>query len=119
MRQMGFISNESLAEQSLVFYFLKVIESDQDVPTLLHFAARHGLEDLTCAIMDTPGSSSAFQIENKDGLDPSDLAELNGFVDLAEHMRTQFVSKKMGRMDTYNYILFNNQRWGSLLKKKL
>jgi hypothetical protein len=42
--------------------------------------------------MDTPGSSAAFQIENKDGHDPADLAELNNHVDLAEHMRTHFVS---------------------------
>ena len=75
-----------------IFVFIKVIESDQEVPTLLHFAAKHGLEDLCCTIMDTPGSSAAFQIENKDGHDPADLAELNKHVDLAEHMRTHFVS---------------------------
>jgi len=42
--------------------------------------------------MDTPGSSAAFQIENKDGHDPADLAELNNHEDLAEHMRSHFVS---------------------------
>lgn len=75
-----------------LFILSTVIESDQEIPTLLHFAAKHGLEDLTCNILDTPGSSAAFQIENKDGHDPADLAELNGHVDLAEHMRTHFVS---------------------------
>ena len=76
----------------LSFFFIKVIESEQEVPTLLHFAAKHGLEDLSRTIMDTPGSSAAFQIENKDGHDPADLAELNNHEDLAEHMRSHFVS---------------------------
>ncbi|XP_052071316.1 B-cell scaffold protein with ankyrin repeats-like isoform X2 [Mytilus californianus] len=86
--------------------FQELIESDQEIPTLLHFAAKHGLEDLTCNILDTPGSSAAFQIENKDGHDPADLAELNGHVDLAEHMRTHFETQTM--VDYIHLAMDNN-----------
>lgn len=86
---------ELMKVQSSEMPFSALVESDQDVPTLLHFAAKHGLEDLTCTIMDTPGSSAAYQIENKDGHDPSDLAELNYHTDLAEHMRMYFETQTM------------------------
>ncbi|CAG2221814.1 B-cell scaffold protein with ankyrin repeats-like isoform X2 [Mytilus edulis] len=98
--------SELMKVQAQDMPFQELIESDQEIPTLLHFAAKHGLEDLTCNILDTPGSSAAFQIENKDGHDPADLAELNGHVDLAEHMRTHFETQTM--VDYIHLAMDNN-----------
>ena len=33
-----------------------------EYPTLLHFSAAHGLEQLTCALLDCPGAQAALNI---------------------------------------------------------
>ncbi|XP_078317042.1 uncharacterized protein LOC111121405 isoform X2 [Crassostrea virginica] len=65
----------------------KAKRSDYGIPTLLHFAAQYGLTDLCCAVLDTPGSLAAFHIENKDGLDPAQIADKEGFSELANFIR--------------------------------
>ncbi|XP_011456283.3 phosphoinositide 3-kinase adapter protein 1 isoform X3 [Magallana gigas] len=65
----------------------KVKRSDYGIPTLLHFAAQYGLTDLCCSVLDTPGSLAAFHIENKDGLDPAQIADKEGFHELASFIR--------------------------------
>ncbi|XP_061180975.1 phosphoinositide 3-kinase adapter protein 1-like isoform X2 [Saccostrea echinata] len=65
----------------------RVGRSDFGIPTLLHFAAQYGLTELCCAVLDTPGSLAAFHIENKDGLDPAQIADKEGFHELANFIR--------------------------------
>lgn len=72
--------------------FATVGRSDFGIPTLLHFAAQYGLTELCCAVLDTPGSLAAFHIENKDGLDPAQIADKEGFQELASFIRMFVVS---------------------------
>lgn len=65
----------------------RVKRSEYGIPTLLHFAAQYGLTDLCCSVLDTPGSLAAFHIENKDGLDPAQIADKEGFHELASFIR--------------------------------
>ena len=55
-----------------------------DTPTLLHFSSAHGLERLTCALLDCPGARHALTIRNAHNFTPMELAKENGFFDLAE-----------------------------------
>lgn len=66
--------------------------SEHELPTLLHFAAKNGLNDLCSLLLDTPGSLAAFQVENCHGYDPAELADKHGHTDLAEYLRTFVVS---------------------------
>jgi len=58
-----------------------------EFPTLLHFSSAHGLEQLTCALLDCPGAKQAVAIRNVHDLAPSDVAKENGFFDLAEILK--------------------------------
>jgi len=58
-----------------------------EFPTLLHFSSAHGLEQLTCALLDCPGAKQAVSIRNVHDLSPSDVAKENGFFDLAEILK--------------------------------
>lgn len=48
----------------------------EEFPTLLHFAAKYGLNELCAMLLDCPGVESACQIKNKNGLTPADLAAM-------------------------------------------
>uniref|UniRef100_A0A673N2S3 DBB domain-containing protein n=1 Tax=Sinocyclocheilus rhinocerous TaxID=307959 RepID=A0A673N2S3_9TELE len=50
----------------------------EDIPTLLHFAAQHGLRDLASALLQCPGSRQALKIPNSHGHTPLDLAHVHG-----------------------------------------
>ena len=71
-------------------------KSQAECPTLLHFSSSHGLEQLTCALLDCPGARQALALTNTNLLTPADLARESGFFDLAEilvahqHSPTQF-----------------------------
>ena len=58
-----------------------------ELPTLLHFSSAHGLERLTCALLDCPGARAALAIRNNNNATPSDIAQENGFFDLAEILK--------------------------------
>ena len=55
-----------------------------ELPTLLHFSSAHGLEKLTCALLDCPGARHALTIRNIHGATPTSLAKEGGFFDLVE-----------------------------------
>ncbi|XP_077085703.1 B-cell scaffold protein with ankyrin repeats-like isoform X1 [Siphateles boraxobius] len=52
--------------------------SSEDIPTLLHFAAQHGLRDLASALLQCPGSRQALKVSNSHGNTPLDLAHVHG-----------------------------------------
>ena len=61
--------------------------------TLLHFSSAHGLEQLTCSLLDCPGAKQALNVRNVHDLSPSDVAKENGFFDLAEILKAHQVVK--------------------------
>ncbi|KAL3876107.1 hypothetical protein ACJMK2_033985 [Sinanodonta woodiana] len=69
-------------------------------PTLLHFAAHHGLSELCSCLLDFPGSFSAFVTYNKDGKNPAELAADSGYQELADFlemfMETEAAISDMG-----------------------
>ena len=65
------ISNQNLSDHS-------------QFPTLLHFAAFHGLKNLCSVLLECPGVRVAIDVKNANDLTPPELAQLNSHVDLAE-----------------------------------
>ncbi|KAK6293417.1 hypothetical protein J4Q44_G00357430 [Coregonus suidteri] len=56
----------------------------EELPTLLHFAAKYGLKKLTTVLLQCPGALQAYSVMNKNGDYPNTLAEKSGFSDLRQ-----------------------------------
>lgn len=65
----------------------------EEYPTLLHFAARYGLEKLAMQLLDCPGGDIACDIRNSCDLTPSEMAQAGGHQDLA-HMLSGYMVLK-------------------------
>ncbi|XP_069741936.1 phosphoinositide 3-kinase adapter protein 1 isoform X2 [Narcine bancroftii] len=63
---------------------LSTTQRDKELPTLLHFAARYGLKNLTALLLQCPGALQAYSVANKDGDYPNNIAEKNGYKDLRQ-----------------------------------
>ncbi|XP_059616168.1 phosphoinositide 3-kinase adapter protein 1 isoform X2 [Phlebotomus argentipes] len=61
--------------------------SPEEYPTLLHFAAKWGLEKLSMQLLDCPGGDVATSVRNVNGKTPLDLAELEGHVKLIDILK--------------------------------
>uniref|UniRef100_A0A8C6TB46 DBB domain-containing protein n=1 Tax=Neogobius melanostomus TaxID=47308 RepID=A0A8C6TB46_9GOBI len=55
---------------------------DLEVPTLLHFAALHGLKGLSSVLLQCPGAAKAVQAANRHGDTPTEIAEKHGHTEL-------------------------------------
>ncbi|XP_029305826.1 phosphoinositide 3-kinase adapter protein 1 [Cottoperca gobio] len=79
---------------SLQLFGIRQIEEDnmtayqrkEELPTLLHFAAKYGLKKLTTLLLQCPGALQAYSVMNKSGHYPNKLAEKSGFSDLRQFM---------------------------------
>ncbi|KAJ3610615.1 hypothetical protein NHX12_022707 [Muraenolepis orangiensis] len=65
---------------------MSTYQRNEELPTLLHFAARYGLKKLTTALLHCPGALQAYSVMNKHGDYPNTLAEHSGFSDLRQFM---------------------------------
>lgn len=77
------------------FHLIAFCPSDQrneELPTLLHFAAKYGLKKLTTVLLQCPGALQAYSVMNKSGAYPNTLAEKSGFSDLRQFMDEFVVS---------------------------
>ncbi|XP_034754539.1 phosphoinositide 3-kinase adapter protein 1 isoform X1 [Etheostoma cragini] len=61
-------------------------QRNEELPTLLHFAAKYGLKKLTTVLLQCPGALQAYSVMNKYGDYPNTLAEKSGFSDLRQFM---------------------------------
>ncbi|XP_047206652.1 phosphoinositide 3-kinase adapter protein 1 isoform X1 [Girardinichthys multiradiatus] len=90
--------NSKMPPSGLQLFGVKQIEEDnmsayqrnEELPTLLHFAAKYGLKKLTSTLLRCPGALQAYSVMNKDGDYPNTLAEKSGFHNL-RHFMDEFV----------------------------
>ncbi|KAG5865502.1 hypothetical protein JTB14_035526 [Gonioctena quinquepunctata] len=61
--------------------------SHEEFPTLLHFAGKFGLEKLAMLLLDHPGGDLACEVRNLFDMTPLEMAESNGFSELAQMFR--------------------------------
>ncbi|KAF4110764.1 hypothetical protein G5714_007795 [Onychostoma macrolepis] len=80
--------------------------NSEDIPTLLHFAAQHGLRDLASALLQYPGSRQALKIPNSHGHTPLDLAHVHGHNQLYILLQESLIlDDNDGNIDTGVYEL--------------
>lgn len=66
--------------------------SPEEYPTLMHFAARWGLERLALILLESPGADKACEMRNASGKTPADIAELHGHQKLSSSFTNFTVS---------------------------
>ncbi|XP_035776385.1 uncharacterized protein LOC118458225 [Anopheles albimanus] len=59
----------------------------EEYPTLLHFAAKWGLERLCMQLIESPGGEIACEMRNISGRTPSDIAEMAGHFKIASALK--------------------------------
>jgi hypothetical protein len=59
---------------------------DSEFPSLLHFAASHGLVKLVSVLLGCPGASIANEMKNGASMNPAQMAQSNGHFELAEKL---------------------------------
>ncbi|XP_059502913.1 B-cell scaffold protein with ankyrin repeats-like isoform X2 [Stegostoma tigrinum] len=73
-----------------------------EFPTLLHFAANNGLENLVTLLLECPGSAQASTVLNVRGENPRDIAEKNGFQQIRELLdKFAAITERYRREDTF------------------
>lgn len=70
-------------------------QRDEELPTLLHFAAKYGLKNLTALLLTCPGALQAYSVANKYGHYPNNIAEKQGFKDLRQFIDEYVVSSSL------------------------
>ncbi|XP_054268083.1 phosphoinositide 3-kinase adapter protein 1-like isoform X2 [Macrosteles quadrilineatus] len=80
---------------------LRYHSSCEEFPTLLHFAAKFGLEKLTWQLLECPGGEQASQIRNSCQLTAADLAERAGHARLANTLKGFLQMTELSNMYSY------------------
>ncbi|XP_023697806.1 phosphoinositide 3-kinase adapter protein 1 [Paramormyrops kingsleyae] len=65
---------------------MSAYQRNEELPTLLHFAAKYGLKNLMTLLLQCPGALQAYSVGNRRGDYPNNIAEKNGFLDLRQFM---------------------------------
>ncbi|XP_077999060.1 phosphoinositide 3-kinase adapter protein 1-like [Glandiceps talaboti] len=79
---------EGLDRLTAVRHEIEAVAKTKETPTLIHFAAKFGLQDLTSLLMNSPGALIAFEITNCNGDYPNDIAKENGHFGLADFLES-------------------------------
>ncbi|XP_016840215.1 phosphoinositide 3-kinase adapter protein 1 isoform X2 [Nasonia vitripennis] len=82
--------------------------SSEENPTLLHFAARFGLEKLAWQLLECPGGDIACDMRNANDYTPADLAEQAGHVRLAHQLRGYMQMNEFSNMYSYLKVMSEN-----------
>ncbi|XP_076368203.1 uncharacterized protein LOC143255817 isoform X2 [Tachypleus tridentatus] len=79
--------------------------SEEEVPTLLHFSSKYGLRELTSQLLQCAGAARACRLQNVSGCCPAQLAKQEGHNDIAG-LLDDF--QKLTESEGYNVILDGN-----------
>ncbi|KAI4472836.1 hypothetical protein M0802_016481 [Mischocyttarus mexicanus] len=85
-----------------------IIIGPEESPTLLHFAARFGLERLAWQLLECPGGDLACDLKNVSELTPADLAEQAGHTRLAHQLRGYMQMNEFTNMYSYLKVISEN-----------
>ncbi|KPP76546.1 phosphoinositide 3-kinase adapter protein 1-like, partial [Scleropages formosus] len=69
-------------------------QRNDELPTLLHFAAKYGLKKLVTVLLQCPGALQAYSVMNKFGDYPNNIAEKHGFLELRQFMDEYVVKEE-------------------------
>lgn len=75
--------------------------SQEEYPTLLHFAAKWGLERLSMQLMECAGGEEACSLRNSQGKTPSQIADQEGYTKLANSIKGYAQMHEFSNMFNY------------------
>ncbi|XP_071440146.1 phosphoinositide 3-kinase adapter protein 1 [Hetaerina americana] len=81
----------------------------EEYPTLLHFAARFGLEKLSWQLLECPGGEHACDMRNVCELTPGEMAEKAGHTKLANSLKGYLQMSEFSSMYSYLKMVCQNQ----------
>ncbi|XP_046406145.1 uncharacterized protein LOC124171042 isoform X2 [Ischnura elegans] len=81
----------------------------EEYPTLLHFAARFGLEKLSWQLLECPGGEHACDLRNVCELTPAEMAEKAGHTKLANSLKGYLQMSEFSSMYSYLKMVCQNQ----------
>ena len=87
------------------------LKDEGEFPTLLHFAASHGLVKLVSLLIECPGSNIAVELKNGADMNPAEMAQSNGHFELAERLFS-FQANAGSHPHIYDYIHQEQARRG-------
>lgn len=87
---------------------MSTAQRDEELPTLLHFAAKYGLKNLTALLLQCPGALQAYSVANRHGDYPNSLAERSGYKDLR-----QFIDEYVETTDMLKTHI-EEEMWGNM-----
>lgn len=70
----------------MIIYFF-IYKGHEEYPTMLHFAAKFGLEKLLWHLLESPGGEQACQLRNASQMTPADVAEASNHQKLAQALK--------------------------------
>lgn len=94
-------------------------QRNEELPTLLHFAAKYGLKKLTTVLLQCPGALQAYSVMNKNGDYPNTLAEKSGFNDLRQFMDEFVVSPQRKSFQFFAFSRIVLSVWLSFAFKQI
>ncbi|XP_040274151.1 B-cell scaffold protein with ankyrin repeats isoform X2 [Bufo bufo] len=77
----------------------RISGSSEEIPTLLHCAAKLGLKEVALLLMQSPAADSICRITNKYGDDPAKMAEKYGHQDIQDIINQLFEKLKANQTD--------------------
>ncbi|XP_013775518.1 uncharacterized protein LOC106460337 [Limulus polyphemus] len=81
------------------------LNSEEELPTLLHFSSKYGLRELTSQLLQCAGAARACRLQNVSGCCPAQLAKQEGHNDIAR-LLDDF--EKLTESEGYNVFLDGN-----------
>ncbi|CAN2388941.1 hypothetical protein PRIEUP_LOCUS16887 [Pristimantis euphronides] len=77
----------------------RISDSSEEIPTLLHCAAKLGLKEVALLLMQSPGADDICRITNKYGDDPAKMAEKYGHQDIQDIIHQLTEKMKVNQTD--------------------
>jgi hypothetical protein len=92
-----------------IYQYYSCVDKEYELPTLLHFAAKFGLNELCAKLIDLPDAAKAFDITNRNRQQPSDIAQANNHIELARFLQSYHdMDKKFESL----YVSYYNETGG-------
>ena len=100
LKQLQLLREDLVKESAHNMVLVK--DDHNEFPTLLHFAAYHGLMSLTTVLLECPGASIAGDLKNRSDLTPAELAQLNGHHKVAQKLFDK--QSDINQPSIYDYV---------------
>ncbi len=93
--------------EAVLVNFIKndFVDKNVECPSIIHFAAKHGMKQLAEAALSLPGGHDVATVSNDNGLNARDLALSSGHIDMAKMLKKEEPPQNRNQLHDYEYPL--------------